>query len=275
MSNLSLRERARGRWLSILTTLGVDARYLRNKHGPCPIENDGKDRFRWDDRNGDGTFICNQCGAGSGVDLVMRVLNLPFRDAAQRIEQVIGEARPELPKPERGEASIRSALNALWGSGNPVRPGDPVDFWLRRRGIALSSYPACLRTCMRVRHGGPPVSFHPAMLARVTDPAGRPVMIHKTYLTMSGTKAAVEEPRMFCPGTIPRGSAVRLAVPGAIVGAAEGIETAFAAMMLFEVPVWAALNDRGVANFEPPAGTERLIIFGDNDANGVGQWSGQ
>jgi hypothetical protein len=100
---------------------------------------------------------------------------------------------------------------------------------------------------MRVRHSGPPVSFHPAMLAKVTDPAGKPVMIHKTYLTMSGTKATVEQPRMFCPGNIPArqrspvsgagrrprggggdrdGDRSREAVPGADVGGAERLATA-------------------------------------------------
>jgi putative DNA primase/helicase len=109
------------------------------------------------------------------------------------------------------------------------------------------------------------------MLAKVTDQAGNPVTIHKTYLTAEGTKAPVEQPRMFCQGTIPPGSAVRLARAAAVLGVAEGIETSLAATKLFDVPTWAALSDWGVEWFEPPAGTERLIIFGDNDANGAGQ----
>jgi hypothetical protein len=50
------------------------------------------------------------------------------------------------------------------------------------------------------------------MLARVTDPAGKSVMIHKTYITAEGTKAPVNNVRMFCPGSVPAGSAVRLCV---------------------------------------------------------------
>jgi putative DNA primase/helicase len=109
------------------------------------------------------------------------------------------------------------------------------------------------------------------MLARVADPAGKSVMIHKTYLTAEGTKALVEPVRMFCPGTVPAGSAVRLAPPGPVLGVAEGIETAFAAMRLFQIPVWACLNDGRLQAFEPPTGAERLIICGDNDSNGAGQ----
>jgi putative DNA primase/helicase len=60
-------------------------------------------------------------------------------------------------------------------------------------------------------------------------------------------------------------------MPGSVLGIAEGIETAFAAMKMFSIPTWAALNAGGVERFEPPVETERLIIFGDNDQNGTGQ----
>ena len=109
------------------------------------------------------------------------------------------------------------------------------------------------------------------MLAMVTDATGKPATIHKTYITTAGTKALVEKVRMFCPGSVPAGSAVRLTPPEPVLGVAEGIETAFAVMKLFGIPTWAALNAGGVEKFEPPVDTQRLIIFGDNDQNGVGQ----
>ena len=125
----SLRYRTRGRWFAVLSMLGVDTSYLRNKHGPCPVCG-GTDRFRWDDKNGDGTFYCNQCGPGSGIDLVMRIRGLSFREAALLVEGVIDD-HPSLfpgrgfsvPRPVRSEASIRDGLNALWRSGEPVRIG--------------------------------------------------------------------------------------------------------------------------------------------------------
>lgn len=272
----SLRYRARGRWFEVLPKLGVDAAYLRNKHGPCPACG-GTDRFRWDDRNGDGTFYCNQCGPGSGIDLVMRIRGISFSEAARLVEGVIGDhslfpggAFPP-SSPMRSEAAIRDGLNALWRSGGPVRIGDPADLWLRRRGISLPSYPTSLRTAARVYHRGPPATFHPVMLARVTDSAGRPCNIHKTYLSAAGAKAPVEPVRMFCRGRMPPGSAVRLAPAGPVLGVAEGVETALAAQLLFGFPVWACLSAGLLTTFEPAIGTQRLVVCGDNDADGTGQ----
>ena len=52
-NRLDVREVAQGRWRSILTVLGIDERALSGKHGPCPMCG-GKDRFRFDDREGRG-----------------------------------------------------------------------------------------------------------------------------------------------------------------------------------------------------------------------------
>jgi putative DNA primase/helicase len=266
-----LWERCNGRWRSILPALGIDPRYLDGKNGPCPLCRDGRDRWRFDNKRGDGTWICSHCGAGQGVKLAQRFTGLPFPELARRIEVIIGEAPVEPRRTERSEAAKRAALNELWMASRPVAIGDPVDRWMRHRGIALSAYPACLRTCRRTRHSGPPVTFHPAMLAMVSAPTGKAVMIHRTFLTTDGRKAPVEKVRMFCAGKVPPGSAVRLAPSARIVGVAEGIETALAAGQMFQVPTWAALSDRGVETFEPPAEIKHLMIFGDNDRNGVGQ----
>jgi putative DNA primase/helicase len=280
MTRLALRDRARGKWYGILTGVGIDPSYLRNKHGPCPVCG-GTDRFRWDDKNGDGTFYCNQCvpHAGSGIDLVMRIKGLTFRDAALLIESCIEKA-PIEQKPikannsaakERTEQARKDVLNEIWRFAKPVQRNDTVDRWLHNREIELSIFPTVLRHHPRVLHPGPPKSFHPAMIAMVQDPAGRPVTIHKTYLTADGQKAPVEPVRAFMAGSVPAGSAVRLIAPGPKLGIAEGIETALACMKLFGFPCWAALNAGGMAKFEPPSNVETLMIMADNDTNGTGR----
>ena len=73
------------------------------------------------------------------------------------------------------------------------------------------------------------------------------------------------------PGTIAKGSAVRLAPPIDVLGIAEGIETALSASALFAVPCWAALNAGMLAAWQPPPEVKRIIIFGDNDPEYAGQ----
>jgi putative DNA primase/helicase len=267
---MPLSERCNGRWRTILPALGINPQFLSGKNGPCPMCG-GRDRWRFDNKRGDGTWICTHCHAGQGLKLAMMFTGLPFRDLAQRIERVLGDAPVERARAELSDAAKRAALNELWLASKPVCAGDPVDLWMRGRGLNPADYPVCLRTCMQARYSGPPVSFHPAMLAKVTDATGRPATIHRTYLTAAGTKAPVEKVRMFCAGKVPPGSAVRLGLPQPVMGVAEGIETALAAAKLFGMPAWAALSDVGVEKFEPPPGTERLTIFGDNDAAGAGQ----
>jgi putative DNA primase/helicase len=143
-----LGERARGRWHGILPALGIDRRFLKKKNGPCPMCG-GKDRWRFTDINGKGTWWCNNCHGGNGVALVMQFTGLPFREAAERIERVIGEAPREEKRAERSEEDRRAALNKLWSSGQSVRPDDPVDRWLHGRGVGMQNYPRCLRVGMR------------------------------------------------------------------------------------------------------------------------------
>ncbi|MDM4912857.1 primase-helicase zinc-binding domain-containing protein [Escherichia coli] len=57
----------------VLAGLSIDVPDSSRRHAPCPACG-GKDRFRFDD-NGRGSFICNQCGAGDGLDLIKRVNN--------------------------------------------------------------------------------------------------------------------------------------------------------------------------------------------------------
>ena len=231
----------------------------------------GKDRWRFSDLGGNGTWWCNSCGRGGGVALAMQFTGLPFKEVARRIEHIIGDAPVARPRTERSEESTRAALNVLWRSGGRIQANDPVDRWLQARGVGMQNYPKCIRTGMRVRHSGPPVTWHPAMLAQVTDASGKPATIHKTYLTATGTKAPVDKVRLFCAASVSPGSAVRLTSPATVLGIAEGIETALAATKLFGIAAWAALSDWGVEKFEPPVIAEHLVIFGDNDAHGAGQ----
>lgn len=79
---------AAGQWPHVLADLHIDVPDSPRKHAPCPACG-GADRFRFDD-NGRGSFICNQCGAGDGLDLIKRVNNCDTTEAAQLAAGVLG-----------------------------------------------------------------------------------------------------------------------------------------------------------------------------------------
>jgi putative DNA primase/helicase len=269
LNRLPLKDRAQGRWSGILPALGVGESFLTGKHGPCPLCG-GKDRWRWDNREGRGTWICSKCGAGDGIALVMKMNGWDFCDAANQIEALIGSASADPPKRERSDRNKRDAMNKLWCVSKAVEPGDPVGRYLFRR-VGLTWFPSCLRTAYDLRYQSDYPSFHSAMIAMVTGPDGLPSTLHRTYLTNDGRKAPVIEQRRLMPGTIAKGAAIRLGPAGDVLGIAEGIETALSATALFGVPCWAAVNAGMLAAWQPPPETKRIIVFGDHDPNYAGQ----
>ncbi|MBF0098937.1 MAG: hypothetical protein HQM04_09635 [Magnetococcales bacterium] len=83
-------EQARGHWPSILLSLGASQENLANKHRSCPFCG-GKDRFRFDDKDGQGTFICNQCGAGDGFEYAARLLNLDCKTDFVKVVDTVAD----------------------------------------------------------------------------------------------------------------------------------------------------------------------------------------
>ncbi|MER1511766.1 primase-helicase zinc-binding domain-containing protein [Enterobacter hormaechei] len=84
-----------GHWSRILPALGV--KVIKNRHQACPMCG-GSDRFRFDDKEGRGTWFCNQCGAGDGLKLVEKVFGVTASEAAVRVDAVTGNLPPVAPE---------------------------------------------------------------------------------------------------------------------------------------------------------------------------------
>ena len=259
------RDTARGKWKGILLQFGLDEAFLKNEHGPCPICG-GKDRYRWDDLEGDGTFYCSQCGPGSGMKLLMTLKNWPFDKAAREVDAILGTVQKVEQQAKRSEDDTKRILTKLWRDALPVQNGDPVWLYLERRCGDPSAVLEDLRYHPALKHsvdGG----NHPAMLALLRPNEGKASGIHRTYLTPEGRKASVDPVRM----VLGECAQVRLGGVQERLGVAEGIETAIAAHNAFGLPVWSALNANGMKTWEPPAGVKDVVVFGDHDANFTGQ----
>jgi putative DNA primase/helicase len=283
---------ARDKWDRILDALGVNHIYLKDKHGPCPFCG-GTDRFRFDDINGNGTFFCNQCNAGNGITFVMYYKRCTFQQALELIGRQLGlkpnEPFKSAPKPalnyikdvlEAPQTRKRKAqLSKIWREALPISKGDPVDTYLRNRGICLDLFPSELRyhPTLPYYQNGNLLGHFQAMIGLITDVNERGMSLHRTYLE-SGFKADVPAPKkiispIFRGAT--NGASIKLFSPANHrIAIAEGIETSFAFHQATKIPTWAAITANGMEKIILPSSIKEIVIVVDNDESGRGQKAG-
>ena len=162
----SILDQASGRWPEILLSLGgLSPEQLTNQHQPCPACG-GTDRYRWDRDDDEGGWFCNQCGgkdqmggAGSGLDLLMRVTGWDFKQSCRRVEQHLGlpsDAPAPSKKPRRP-------------ARRPAKP--PADALEPDLGRAVAQW------CYRDTTGQ-----QLFWIQRINQPDGKKLFIHRTWL---------------------------------------------------------------------------------------------
>lgn len=105
-----VRLKASGHWQPILDGMGIPTnRY----EGPCPACG-GNTRYRFDDKDGRGTYFCSHCGAGTGLDLVMKVNQCGARKAAELVAGALALPLPEsAPAREKPRTDIGSKVAGM------------------------------------------------------------------------------------------------------------------------------------------------------------------
>lgn len=264
---INIADQCSNRWRSILPMFGIGTEYLTGKHGPCPIC-EGTDRFRFDDKDGRGTFFCTNCRPGDGLRLLMLKTGQGFNDVAQSIRERLGETKTS-PAPKKTDpAASRRYASGLWGQSVPLVNDDAAQY-LSSRGLR-GPYPNALRYCPSAKLTDVAgITSLPAMVALVTAPDGESATLQRTYL-QGPRKAQIPEPRKLM-GPLPPGSAIRLGNHDGRLGVAEGIETALAVKQLFGITCWSLINSDNLSKFVPPDDVRELHIFGDNDTKFGGQ----
>ena len=106
------------RWPWLLTRFGIPASALKGKNCPCPGCG-GKDRFRFDNKDGTGSFLCSQGTgevlAGSGWALLEHVYGWSFERALEEVARVA--LVDFAPKAALAGRSPLQGANPLQGAG--------------------------------------------------------------------------------------------------------------------------------------------------------------
>ena len=188
-------------------------------------------------------------------------------DALAEAEQFLGLSRADysFDHQQRDSAAAR-----LFAGGRPIA-GTLAARYLRSRGInvavagdALRFHPKCYYRAPDAHRG----LALPAMLAAVTDNAGRVTGLMRTYLAADGLqKAPIDAPRRAMGSVV--GNGVRFGPNAEIMAAGEGVETVLSLRMAMpNLSAVAALSAAHLSALIPPLQARRLYIAVDGDSAG-------
>ena len=261
-------EAAKGQWAMIFEHYGLPPITGKNHfRGKCPVC-DSIGKFRIDDRDGAGTWICT-CGSGDGLKLVTTTQGKPFNEICKEIDQLIGNSftREKLPVTSSA-SSMRTRVLRKFAKLTPLR-GTSGAQYLNERGIYQLPTEA-IRFNDKQRHNG--LVFQ-SLYSLATDDKGELCYLHQTLLDGArkadiGTSAkrlkSLQEDNYLDHA---RSVAIRMFPVSSTLGIAEGIETALSAHQIYKVNTWATINSGFMKKFRVPAGVRHLIIFADRDEN--------
>lgn len=210
---------------------------------------------------------------------------IALNQGLHRLRDTLDEARRflALPRPEPAAAPPRRLARAATGSPQAAQrlfamskplSGTIAEAYFRSRGVAD------LRTCAALRFH--PRCFYrpgkddapdartawPAIIAAVTDLAGRQTGAHRTWLDdAGGAKAPVASPRRAMGCLL--GHGVRFGVARDVMAAGEGIETVLSlGGVMPDLPLVAALSSAHLSALVLPRTLRRLYIAHDDDLAG-------
>lgn len=232
----------------------------------CPAHDDKNPSLKVTD--GDDKVLVF-CHAGCSQDEVINALNS------------FGLWLEKPPTSDSTETSARQAkMFRVWHEALLVVPGDPVDGYLRRRGVVLEKHSNEIRYHPSLEYwessddGAPKlIGTFPAMIAAVrAHNTGQIVNIHRTYLHDRG-KAPVAAPKKLMQSLFDgatRGAAIQLFYCNELLAVSEGIETALAIHAATDLPVWASGSAALMEVMELPMTVKEVIICADLDESGRG-----
>lgn len=217
---------------------------------------------------------------GDLLDVIQEATGLiDFKDVTAEARRFLALPHPD-PAPgqtagggtSRSTPGSRQAARRLFAMAEPIG-GTLAATYLAGRAITSLPGTAALRfhpRCYYRPDAHAPTEIRPAMIAAVTDLAGRQTGAHRTWLAPDGSgKAAVETPRRAMGDLL--GHGVRFGVADDVLAVGEGIETVLSPRQILpRLPTLAALSAAHLAAVLFPPGLRRLYILCDRDPAGDG-----
>lgn len=255
-----------GHWPRILPALGV--KVIKNRHQSCPVCG-GSDRFRFDDKEGRGTWFCNQCGAGDGLKLIEKVFDVSASEAAQKVNAVTGNLSPVAPE-------VIAAAEAETDADRKAAAGLAVKLMEKTRTASGNAYLTrkgfpgheCVMLTATHKTGG--VTFRAGdMVVPLYDDAG--ALVNVQLINSDGLKRTL------------KGGAVKGAShtiegkkqAGKRLWIAEGYATALTVHHLTGETVMVALSSVNLLSLASLARQKypacKIVLAADRDLNGDGQ----
>ena len=248
--------------------------------GPCPSCG-GTDRFHVR-RGPAGALVgCRGCIDGQPADVRGKAFGAILQEV---FPERTGEKRRANGNDFRAPASSRrtgsapsskprdttGAARRVWDATRPLA-GTIAERYLHARGVGHVAVAPSLRFSPALTHPQAPGRF-PCLVAGVQDVRGGFLAVHRIYLDRSGAGKANVDPVKASLGSTAGGAVRLLAEPsGGPLLVGEGIESTAAAMVLFDLPGWAALGTGGLRNVELPRCIRDVVIAADKDFDGAGQ----
>ncbi|PWF49754.1 DNA primase [[Kluyvera] intestini] len=259
-------EAAKGRWSEIFEYYGLPPVTGKNHFkGECPVCG-ARGKYRVDDRDGSGSWIC-VCGSGDGMSLLVKTQGKSFSAISTEVDQIIGnDYRHEKIPVHSSAARLRQRTISKFAKLAPLR-GTAGAGYLQHRGITRLPADA-IRFCDKQRYAG---KVYQALYALATDDKGELCYLHRTLLegehkaplgeSAKRQKSMQEESYL----EYARSVAIRMFPVSSTLGIAEGIETALSCYQIYGVNTWAVMNSNFMKKFRAPAGVKHLVVFADMD----------
>lgn len=259
---------AKGRWPEVFDYFGLPPVTGKNHYkGECPIcQRRGK--FRIDDHDGQGTWICT-CGSGDGMSLLMQTQGKAYGVLCSEIDKLLGnDYRHEKAPVNSSSESKRRRVISKFSKLVSLR-GTTAASYLNQRSITRLPADA-VKFCDRERHNG---RVFQSIWSLATDDKGELCYLHRTLLDgdrkanigdSAKRLASLQDEKYL---DYARSVAVRMFPTASTLGIAEGLETALSCHQVYGVNTWAVVNSGFMKKFRAPAGVRHLIIFADMDKN--------